>query len=113
MIVQRKHMQTIGIRELQTNPAIFTKALENNEFTMITKRSTPIGVAIAFDDTILSKGLKTSLLIEAYKNGSLSMGQLSRTLGASTEDTMQMLSMMGINVIDYDFKEDLSSMDAF
>ena len=62
-------MQTIGIRELQTNPAIFTKALENNEFTMITKRSTPIGVAIAFDDAILSKGLKTSLLIEAYKNG--------------------------------------------
>ena len=39
--------------------------------------------------------------------------QLSRALGSSTEDTMQMLSMMGINVIDYDFKEDLSAMDAF
>jgi len=30
-------MQTVGIRDLQINPAVFTKSLENNEFVMITK----------------------------------------------------------------------------
>lgn len=106
-------MQTIGIKELQTNPAIFTRAMENHELTMITKHSTPIGVAVAFDDDMLSYGLKTSLLIQAYKNGSLSIGQLSKALDTATENTMQMLSMMGIDVIEYDFKDDLAALDAF
>ena len=28
-------MRTVGIRDLQINPAVFTKSLENNEFVMI------------------------------------------------------------------------------
>lgn len=106
-------MQAIGIRDLQTNPAVFTKALEAHEITMITKRSTPIGIAVAFDDEIVSKGLKTSLLIDAYKSGAVSIGQLSKSLNISKEKSMQMLSMMGINVIEYDFKEDMANMDSF
>jgi len=31
-------MKSIGIRDLQINPAVFTKSLENNEFVLITKR---------------------------------------------------------------------------
>ena len=28
-------MRTVGISDLQINPAVFTKSLENNEFVMI------------------------------------------------------------------------------
>lgn len=108
-----KTMQTIGIRDLQINPATLTKALESKEYTMITKRSTPIGIAVAFDDNILSKGLKTSLLIEGYKSGNISLGQLAKNLGISKQKSMHLLDMMGIDCIEYDFKDDMQTVSKF
>jgi hypothetical protein len=104
-------MQTIGIRELQTNPAIFTKALENHEFTMITKHSNPIGIAIAFDDAVVAHGLKTALLVEAYRKADLSMGQFCKAMKLPVEDGMKLLSLMGVDVVDYDFNEDLATLE--
>jgi len=105
-------MQMIGIKDLQKNPAILTKALENRDYTMITKRSNPIGIAVAFDEQILSQGLKTSLLIEGYKNGIVSLGQLSKAMDISKQKAMKLLSMMGIDIIDYDFEDDMKILDS-
>jgi predicted HTH domain antitoxin len=106
-------MQTIGIKELQTNPAILTRSLEADEYTMITKRSKPIGMAVSFDDTIITKGLKTSLMIDAYRKGHLSLGQVAEALAISKRETMKMLSLIGIDVIDYDFEDDLKFVEHF
>ena len=106
-------MQAIGIKDLQINPAILTKSLEAHEYSMITKRSKPIGIAVAFDDEILTLGLKKALLIDAYKNSLLSLGQLSTSLNISKKETMKVLSLMGIDIIDYDFKDDMKDMDNF
>jgi len=105
-------MQTIGIRELQTNPAIFTRAMANHEFAMITKHSAPIGIAVAFDDAVVSNGLKTSLLIEGYKKGDLSLGQFCKAMDVSEESGMKILSLMGADVIDYDFNDDLALIES-
>ena len=101
-------MKTMGIKDLQTNPAELTRALEADEYTMITKRSKPIGLAIAFDDKIVTQGLKTALLSDAYAKGYLSLGQVADALGQSKAETFKMLSALGIEVIDYDFEEDLA-----
>ena len=106
-------MQTIGIRDLQINPATLTKALESKEYTMITKRSTPIGIAISLNDEILSHGLKTSLLIDGYKSGNISLGQLAKNLNISKQKAMHLLSMMGIDCVEYDFKDDMQSLSKF
>jgi len=106
-------MQTIGIKDLQINPAILTRSLEADEYTMITKRSTPIGLAISFNDSIITEGLKTSIMVDAYKQGLLSLGQVAKALEIPKEKVMKMLSMMGIDVIDYDFKDDIKSLDNF
>ncbi len=106
-------MQTIGIRDLQVNPATLTKALESKQYTLITKRSTPIGIAVSFDDEILSKGLKTSLLIEGYKSGNISLGQLSKNLNISKQKAMHLLCMMGIDCVEYDFKDDMQTVSRF
>lgn len=106
-------MQTIGIKELQINPAVLTKALEAKQYTMITKRSNPIGIAISFDDEILNHGLKTSFLIDGYKSGNISLGQLAKALAIPKQKAMHLLSMMGIDTIDYDFEDDLQNIDSF
>ncbi|PHS38691.1 MAG: hypothetical protein COB07_07645 [Sulfurovum sp.] len=106
-------MQTLGIKELQKNPAILTRSLEADEYTMITKRSTPIGFAISFDDSIIDVGLKTALMVDAFKKGYLSLGQFAKSLQLPKEEAMKMLSMMDADVIDYDFEDDLKFVDAF
>jgi len=106
-------MKTIGIKDLQVNPATLTRALEADEFTMITKRSKPIGLAISFDDKIVTEGLKTALMADAYKNGYLSLGQVSNALGMGKIQTMKLLSAMGLDVVEYDFDDDMKGMDSF
>ncbi|MCK5854557.1 MAG: UPF0175 family protein [Sulfurovaceae bacterium] len=106
-------MQTIGIKELQINPAILTRSLEADEYTMITKRSKPIGMAFSFDDAIVTDGLKTALMVDAYKKAYLSLGQLSKALNITHEEAMKLLSVMGVDVIDYDFDDEMKFMDGF
>ena len=106
-------MQTIGIKELQINPAILTRSLEASEYTMITKRNNPIGMAISFDDAIITHGLKTALMVDAYKKGYLSLGQFAKSLEIEHQKAMKILSMMGIDIVDYDFEDDMKFMDSF
>jgi predicted HTH domain antitoxin len=106
-------MQTIGIKDLQINPATLTKALEEKEYTLITKRSKPLGIALAFDDKIVEEGLKVALMIDAYQKSLLSLGQLSTALNLSKKETMKMLSLSGIDIIDYDFKDELNDLNSF
>lgn len=106
-------MQSIGIKELQKNPAILTKALESEEYTLITKRNKLLGITLAFDDKIVTHGLQTALIIDAYKKSLLSLGQLSTSLGMSKKEAMKMLSLLGIDVIDYDFVEELKELESF
>ena len=106
-------MKTIGIKDLQTNPAILTRSLEADEYTMITKRSKPIGMALSFDDKIITDGLKTALMVDAYKKGYLSLGQFAKAINKSHEEAMKLLSLMEVNVIDYDFEDDMKFMDSF
>jgi len=106
-------MQTIGIKDLQTNPAILTRALEAKQYTMITKRSNPIGIALSFNDSIVSNGLKTSMMIDGYKDGNISLGQLAKSLDIPKQKAMHLLSMMGIYIVEYDFEDDLKTLDKF
>ena len=105
-------MQTIGIKDLQINPATLTKALEAHEYTLITKRSKPLGIAFSFDDKVVTEGLKTALMIDAYEKSLLSLGQLSQSLDISKMEAMKMLSLSGIDVIDYDLRDELEYLDS-
>jgi len=96
---------------LQKNPSLITKWLENKEYTLITKRNKPIGIVISFNDKIITEGLKTSFLVEAYKNSLISLGELARALNMDKKETMKFLSSIGINVIDYSFDEEMQTIE--
>jgi len=52
-------------------------------------------------------------MIDAYKQGLLSLGQMAKALEIPKEKAMKLLSSMGIDVIAYDFNDDMKSMDNF
>lgn len=49
-----------------------------------------------------------SSLIYNYQSGLLTLEQLASALQISMRETMKMLSVQGVAVIDYDFDEDLA-----
>ena len=106
-------MQTVGIRDLQINPAVFTKSLENNEFVMITKRGKPLGVATSFEDDILRHGFLESLVLKAFERGDISLSQLAKSLSLTKSETMKLLATLNIPVTDYSIEEDLKGIEAF
>jgi len=106
-------MQTVGIRDLQLNPASFTKPLESDEFVMITKRGKPIGIATSFNDDALHHGLIESMVLKAFNQGDISLGQLSKSLKLTKRETMKYLEIVNIPLTDYDFKEELKNIEEF
>ncbi len=106
-------MRSVGIRELQINPAVFTKELENNKFVLITKRGKPLGVATSFEDDILRHGFFESLVLKAFKNGDISLSQLSKSLKLTKSETMKYLKLMDIPITEYKLKEDMEGIERF
>ena len=105
-------MLTAGIKEIQNNPSILTKGVENSEeYLFISKRGKPVAVAMSLENEIFEHGFKKWVLISAYKKGDLSLGQLARALGQSHQETMQMLGLLGVDVIDYDLEDDLVTIE--
>ncbi|MEA1879648.1 MAG: UPF0175 family protein [Campylobacterota bacterium] len=106
-------MQTVGIRDLQLNPASFTKPLESNEFVMITKRGKPLGLATSFSDDALHHGLIESMVLKAFNQGDISLGQLAKSLKLSKRETMKYLEIVNIPLTNYDFEDELKNVEAF
>jgi len=105
-------MLTIGIKELKNNPSILTKGVEDkDEYLFISKRGKPIAVAMSLDNEVFDHGFKKWVLIKAYKKGDLSLGQLSKALEQSYADTMEMLGVLGVAVIDYDLDDELPTIE--
>jgi len=62
---------------------------------------------------LITNGLKTSLLIEAYENSLISLGELAKALNMSKKEAIKFLSTLRIDVIDYDFNVDLETIKKF
>jgi len=50
-------------------------------------------------------------IANAYKIGELSIGQFAKKLEIDYEIAMKLLSEMGMDVIDYDFEDDMTCID--
>lgn len=103
-------MQTVGINALQTNPGVLSKALDNGDYLLITRDGNPIGIAAAFDDALLDLGFRKWIAIRSFIAGDLSLGQLAHIMGQNREDTMRLLSDLGIPIADYELDEDLDTL---
>lgn len=104
-------MHTIGIKELQTNPGKLSKSLLDDEYTLITRRGQPIGVALPFSHHLMEQGLKPWMALKAFEAGDLSLGQLAKALEKNKAETMILLGQLNIPIADYDLQEDLKTVE--
>jgi len=104
-------MQTVGIKALQTNPGVLSKALDNGDYLLITRHGKPIGIAAAFDDGLLDLGFRKWIAVRSFQTGDLSLGQVAQVFDKPREETMRILAELGIAIADYDLAEDLETLE--
>jgi antitoxin (DNA-binding transcriptional repressor) of toxin-antitoxin stability system len=107
-------MLSVGIKELKDNPSMLTKAAQEGELSILTKRGKPIGIVLPWSDEIMIKGYKETLSFEAYKNGLLTLSQLSEIIKKEKAQTLQILGKMNIAYIDHqktDIDEELAVLE--
>ena len=64
-------------------------------------------------ESIEISGLVNSKFLNAFKEGHLSVGEFAIAIGYTHEDSMKVLSLMGVDVIDYDFEDEIKFLDSF
>jgi len=104
-------MQTVGIKALQSNPGVLSKALDSGDYLLITRHGKPIGIAAAFDDGLLDLGFRKWIAVRSFQAGDLSLGQVAQVFDKPREETMGLLSELGIAIADYDLAEDLETLE--
>lgn len=104
-------MQTVGIKEIKRNPGIISKTMEDHQYLLISKRGKPIAVATSLDDEVFDLGLKKWILVKAFENGSLSLGQLSTALNKSYSETLKLLEILNIPALDYSLDDELETIE--
>jgi antitoxin (DNA-binding transcriptional repressor) of toxin-antitoxin stability system len=105
-------MQTVGIKELKTNPAVLTKTVESGDYLLISRRGKPFALATSLENPLFDLGLKTWFLTRAFADGGISLGQLARALDKSVSETAKLLSILGIPVLDYDLADELDTLES-
>ncbi len=103
-------MKTLELNESSMNffNSVYTS---DNNYTLVVKSGEPIGLFTAFSDEILKTGLIKWLIIKAYQSGDLSLGQLSKQLSLTINETIDFLGTMNIPVVDYELEDDLRTIE--
>lgn len=61
---------------------------------------------------MFDQGLKTWILTRAFAEGGISLGQLAKALDKSTSDTVKLLALLDIPVLDYELDDELETLES-
>lgn len=108
-------MLSVGIKELKDNPSMLTKAAEDGDMSILTKRGRPIGIMLPWSDEIIVKGYKEALSIEAFKSGLLTLSQLAEAIHITKAEALELIGKMNIPFIEHstdEIQEELAVLNA-
>lgn len=104
-------MKSVAIRDLKNNPSSMTKYLDNKESVFVTRHNKPIGVTIPLNDDTLSIGIKKLLVLEQYKNGTISLGKMAELLEISKDEAMSLLNSLNIDFLELNKDELMQELE--
>jgi hypothetical protein len=93
----------------QTNPSLLGQTLDRGEYLLITRRGKPIGIAAAFDDTLLDLGFRKWIAVRSFQSGDLSLARWRGCSRSRAKMMMGLLGELGVPIADYDLAEELET----
>jgi len=103
-------VETFGVKALRTNPSALSKAFDDKQRVLITRRGEPIGIAAPFDDQLIDLGFLRWMALRAFEDGDISLGQLAKAFDRSKQDMLPLLGSLRVAVADYELNNDLRTL---
>jgi prevent-host-death family protein len=98
-------MHTFSIRELRDKSGELSREAEDGNVSLITKHGQPLMVSVPFDRTLVESGVNVALAVNLFKSAQLSIGMAARVARMPKTDFIELVSDLGIPVVNYDTSE--------
>lgn len=107
-------METFTVRDLREHTGALIHDAEIGKLSLVTKHGQPVFLAVPFSEDLIELGLRPSMAIKLFKEGTLTLGKAAKLAGQSIEAFMERLSNVGIPVVNYhptDISEELKDFE--
>ena len=98
-------MHTFTIRDLRDRSGELSREAESGNVSLVTKHGQPLLLSVPFDKAVVESGVHVSLAVNLFKAGNLSTGMAARVARMSQLQFIELVSNLGIPVVDYPSSE--------
>lgn len=92
-------METFTVRDLRERTGELIRGAEAGKLSVVTKHGNPVFVAVPFDDALLESGVRTSLAIKLFDDGTVTLAQAAKFAGLSIEEMIERAGAAGVAVV--------------
>lgn len=92
-------MKSFTVHDLQVRTGELIRCAEAGKLSVVTKNGAPVFVAVPFDDTLLERGVRSSLAIKLFNDGSLTLAQAAKVAGFGIEEMIERTGTAGVAVV--------------
>lgn len=92
-------METFTVRDLRERTGELIRGAEQGHLSVVTKHGHPVFVAVPFDEALLETGVRVSLALRLFDDGTLSLTQAAKFSGVGLEAFIERAGAAGITVV--------------
>lgn len=98
-------METFTVRDLRERTGELIRGAQEGRLSVVTKHGNPVFVAVPFDDVLLESGVRVSLAVKFFDEGTLTLAQAAKFAGIGVEALIERAGAAGVTVVRTDAEE--------
>ena len=92
-------MEVFTVRDLRERTGELVRSAVQGHLSVITTHGSPVFVAVPFDDALLDNGVRVSLALKLFDDGTLYLAQAARFSGVGIEAFTERAGTAGFTVV--------------
>lgn len=92
-------METFTVHDLRERTGELIRGSEQGHLSVVTKHGHPVFVAVPFDEALLETGVRVSLALRLFDDGTLSLTQAAKYSGVGLEAFIERAGATGVTVV--------------
>ncbi|GAB1459361.1 hypothetical protein MASR2M50_11350 [Thauera sp.] len=92
-------MEAFTVRDLRERTGELIRGAEEGHLSVVTKHGNPVFVAVPFDEVLLESGVRVSLALRLFDDGTLTLAQAAKVAGVGVETFIERVGAAGLTVV--------------
>ena len=92
-------MEAFTVRDLRERTGELIRGAEEGHLSVVTKHGNPVFVAVPFDEVLLESGVRVSLALRLFDDGTLTLAQAAKVAGVGVETFSAHVGPAGLTVV--------------